>query len=126
MDDSGFAFIIMVKGMKNFIHDQIRQHKGSFESSLGNQIAEFGVYGKTIHTFLYASDTRKRYIHMYYSAAKAAGERARLEENIQQMQRYLDANRNVKGSLVRRSKSTSSCIRIRTAACWSMRNQSFR
>ena len=30
---------------------------------------EFGVYGKTIHTFLYESDTRKRYIHMYYSAA---------------------------------------------------------
>ena len=36
-----------------------------------SQIAEFGVYGQTIHTFLYASDTRKRYIHMYYSAAKA-------------------------------------------------------
>ena len=97
MDDNGFAFIIMVKGMKSFIHDQIRQQKGSFESSWGNQIAEFGVYGKTIHTFLYASDTRKRYIHMYYSAAKAAGKRARFEENIQQMQRYLDANRNVKG-----------------------------
>lgn len=47
---------------------------------------------RRFHTFLYASDTRKRYIHMYYSAAKAAGERARFEENIQQMQRYLDAN----------------------------------
>lgn len=33
---------------------------------------------------------------MYYSAAKAAGERARFEENIQQMQSYLDSNRNVK------------------------------
>ena len=97
MDDNGFSFIIMVKGMKNFIHDQIRKHKGSFESSWGNQIAEFGVYGKTDHTFLYTTDTKKRYIHMYYSAAKAAGERARFEENIQQMQRYLDANRNVKG-----------------------------
>lgn len=43
----------------------------------GNQIAEFGVYGKKVHTFVYASDTRKRYIHMYYSAANAAGERAR-------------------------------------------------
>ena len=81
MDDNGFAFIIMVKGMKSFIHDQIRQQKGSFESSWGNQIAEFGVYGKTIHTFLYVSDTKKRYIHMYYSAAKAAGKRARFEEN---------------------------------------------
>lgn len=37
----------------------------------GNQIVEFGVYGKTVHTFVYASDTSKRYIHMYYSAAKA-------------------------------------------------------
>ncbi len=94
MDDNGFAFIIMVKGIKDFIHDQIRQQKGSFENNWGNQIAEFGVYGKTVHTFVYTSDSRKRYVHIYYSAAKAAGERARLEENIQQMQSFLDAHRN--------------------------------
>ena len=97
MDDNGFAFIIMVKGIKDFIHDQIRQHKGSFESDWGNQIVEFGVYGKTVHTFVYASDTRKRYVHMYYSAEKAAGERTRFEENIQQMQSFLDAHRNEDG-----------------------------
>ena len=94
MDENGFAFIIMVKGIKNFIHDQIRQQKGSFENDWGNQIAEFGVYGKTVHTFVYASDTRKRYVHMYYSASKAAGERARFEEKIQQMQSFLDAHRD--------------------------------
>ena len=94
MDDNGFAFIIMVKGIKDFIHYQIHQQKGTFESNCGNQIAEFGVYGKTVHTFVYASDTRKRYVHMYYSAAKAAGERARFEENIRQMQSFLDAHRN--------------------------------
>lgn len=94
MDENGFAFIIMVKGIKDFIHDQIRQQKGFFESDWGNQIAEFGVYGKTVHTFVYASDTRKRYVHMYYSAAKAAGERARFEENIQQMQSFLAAHRD--------------------------------
>ena len=94
MDENGFAFIIMVKGIKDFIHDQIRQQKGFFESDWGNQIAEFGVYGKTVHTFVYASDTRKRYVHMYYSAAKAAGERTRFEENIQQMQSFLAAHRD--------------------------------
>lgn len=31
---------------------------------------------------------------MYYSAAKAAGERARFEEKIQQMQSFLDAHRD--------------------------------
>jgi len=32
---------------------------------------------------------KKRYVHIYYSASKAAGERARLEENIEEMQSYL-------------------------------------
>lgn len=89
MDSNGFGFIIMVKGCKEFISDQIRKQKGTFESDWGNQICEFGVYGKTVHTFVYAADTKKRYVHIYYSAAKAAGERARLEESIQEMQRYL-------------------------------------
>ena len=89
MDSNGFGFIIMVKGCKEFIRDQIRKQKGTFESDWGNQISEFGVYGKTVHTFVYAADTKKRYVHIYYSAAKAAGERERLEESIQEMQSYL-------------------------------------
>lgn len=68
--------------------------KGSFGSDWGNQIPEFGVYGKTIHTFIYPSNRRKRYIHIYYSASKAAGERRRLEEKIHQMKDFLDRCRN--------------------------------
>ena len=78
MDNNGFSYIIMVKGCKEFIRDLIREHKGSFESDWGHQISEFGVYGKTVQTFVYAADT-----------AKAAGERSRLEENIREMQNYL-------------------------------------
>lgn len=89
MDNNGFSFIIMVKGCKEFIRDLIRKHKGSFESDWGHQISEFGVYGKTVQTFVYAADTKKRYVHVYYNAAKAAGERSRLEENIREMQNYL-------------------------------------
>lgn len=89
MDSNGFGFIIMVKGCKEFISDQIRKQKGAFENDWENQISEFGVYGKTVHTFVYASDTKKRYVHIYYSAAKADGERARLEESIREMQTYL-------------------------------------
>ena len=94
MDNNGFSFIIMVKGIKEFINGLIRKHKGSFENDWGNQIAEYGVYGKSIHTFVYASDTKKRYMHIYYSAAKAAGERARLEESIREMQNYLKKYRD--------------------------------
>ena len=63
----------MVKGCKEFISEQVRKQKGTFENDWGNQIAEFGVYGKTVHTFVYTADTKKRYVHIYYSAAKAAG-----------------------------------------------------
>ena len=89
MDNNGFSFIIMVKGIKEFVSELIRKNKGSFENDWGNQIAEYGIYGKSIHTFVYASDTKKRYVHIYYSAGKAAGERARLEESIKEMQSYL-------------------------------------
>ena len=89
MDSNEFSFIIMVKGCKEFIREQVRKQKGTFESDWGNQISEFGVYGKTVHTYIYAADTKKRYVHIYYSASKAAGERARLEVIIQEMQSYL-------------------------------------
>lgn len=79
----------MVKGCKEFISEQVRKQKGTFENDWENQIAEFGIYGKTVHTFVYTADTKKRYVHIYYSVAKAAGERARLEESIQEMQSYL-------------------------------------
>lgn len=74
--------------MYEFISEQIRKQKGTFESDWGNQISEFGVYGKTVHTFVYAADTKKRYVHIYYNAGKAAGERSRLEANIQEMQNH--------------------------------------
>ena len=60
MDNNGFGFIIMVKGCKEFISEQVRKQKGTFENDWGNQIAEFGVYGKTVHTFVYTADTKKR------------------------------------------------------------------
>ena len=90
MDSSGFSFIIMVKGIKDFISSQVRKQKGTFENNWGNRIEEFEVYGKTVYTFVYASDTKKRYIHIYYSAAKAVDERARLEEKIHEMQRFME------------------------------------
>ena len=90
MDSNGFSFIIMVKGCRELVSSLIRKHRGSFESDWGNQISEFGIYGKTVHSYVHSTDTRKRYVHIYYSAAKAVGERVRLEERIQEMQNYME------------------------------------
>lgn len=46
MDSTGFGFIIMLKGCKEFISQQVRKQKWTFENNWGNQIAEFGVYGE--------------------------------------------------------------------------------
>ena len=89
MDSSDYGFIIMVKGIKEFIHETIKNVKGTFESEWACQIPEFSLYGRTIRTFIYSGDTKKRYVHIYYSAGKAAGERARFEEKIQEMQTFL-------------------------------------
>ena len=94
LDANGFAFVIMVKGIQDFINSQVRKQKGTFENDWGKQISEFGVYGTTVKEFVYSSDTKKRYIHIYYSAAKAAGERTRFEEKIQEMQKFLDRHRD--------------------------------
>ena len=94
MDSNGYSCIIMVKGIKQFISDLVRQYKGTFENDWGNNIQEYEVYGKTVHTFVYAGDTKKRYIHLYYSAAKAAGERARFEAKIHEMQKFLDQHKD--------------------------------
>ena len=94
LDANGFAFVIMVKGIQDFINSQVRKQKGTFENDWGKQISEFGVYGTTVKEFVYSSDTKKRYIHIYYSAAKAAGERTRFEEKIQEMQTFLDRHRD--------------------------------
>ena len=78
-----------------------------------------------VHTFVYVSDTRKRYVHIYYSASKAAGERARFEESIQQMQRFLDSHRNEEREFGPTFEKYF-LHRDKTAECLCMQNQSFK
>jgi len=92
MDSNGFSFLIMVKGIKEFISSLVRKHKGSFENDWGKYIEEYGVYGKTVQAFVYSADTKKRYVHIYYSAATATGDRTRFETKIREMQEFLSAN----------------------------------
>ena len=72
MDSSGFSFIIMVKGIKDFISSQVRKQKGTFENNWGNRIEEFEVYGKTVYTFVYASDTKEKAKKPNYLTVPAA------------------------------------------------------
>ena len=76
--------------------------------------------------FVYASDTKKRYIHIYYSAAKAVDERARLEEKIHEMQRFMEQHEDKEYELDRHSISIFICIITRKTDILFMANPSCR
>lgn len=96
MDQCGYSFVIMVKGLASFVNTLVKENKNSFEEEWGNSITEFGVYGKTVKRKLYVTDARNRYFHIYYSSAKASSEKKTIEAKIEAMSKYLMQHVNEK------------------------------
>lgn len=90
MDQKGFSFLIMVKGMKDFIRGIIAKHKGTFENKRDKYDDKYDVYGMSVTEPLYEGDEKKRHIHIYYSDAKAYGEKQDMKEKIRRLKGYLD------------------------------------
>ena len=89
MDSKGYDFVIMVKGMKKLVRELILEVHGTFEQSRASSIRAFKVNGTTVRRQLYPSDEKKRYFHIFYSESKHAAERAKLEQDIDQMSKQL-------------------------------------
>ena len=89
MDDNGYDFVIMVKGMKSLVSSLILEVQGSFENDRRNSIRAFKVSGTTVKRKLYAGDNKERYFHIYYDDGKKAGERENFEDKIDRMTRKL-------------------------------------
>lgn len=67
MDDCGYDFVIMVKGMNSLVKELVMENRGSFEEDRDCHIREYRVFGTTIKRQLYATDKKERYFHLYYS-----------------------------------------------------------
>jgi len=89
MDEHGYDFVIMVKGMKAFVSEIILEVKGSFEDDRRNSIRSFKVSGTTVKRKLYATDKKDRYFHIYYDDGRKARERDEFEGKIDRMHRKL-------------------------------------
>ena len=89
MDHLGYDFVIMVKGMKTFVNEKIRDIQGSFEEKRQYTIRRYQVNGTTVKTKVFYSDEKDRYLHIYYSYSKAASEREGLESKIDRIAAYL-------------------------------------
>lgn len=90
MEKEGYSFLIMVKGMKDFIRGVILDNQGKFESSRARYIDQYDVYGMTVVQSLFEGDTKDRYIHLFYSDGRAYGEKCDIKQKIRRLQVYLD------------------------------------
>ena len=91
MDQNGYSFLIMVKGMKDFIRGIIEENQGGFENSWGKYVDRYDVYGTTVKRFLCEGDTKKRNFHIYYSDGKAYSEKQETKQRIRRLKKYLDS-----------------------------------
>jgi transposase len=82
MDENGYSFIIMVKGMKDLVSSLVTGRLHTFETSRECAIRTYRVYGTTARARLYADDTKDRYFHIYYNSGRQAAEREQLEQRI--------------------------------------------
>ena len=94
IDKKGYSFVIMVKGMAEFVNGLVRKNLGTFEKKRVNYINEYELYGKTVKTKLYVTDEKDRYVHIYHSVQKESAERTQLESRIRQMKLFLNKHVN--------------------------------
>lgn len=94
MDEHGFAFVIMARGMRRLVSSVVDSVRGKFECDPDSYVKAYGVYGTTVHARLYADDTRDRYLHVVFNSNKLASERAAVEEKISRMGRFLENSEN--------------------------------
>ena len=89
MDENGYSFVIMVKGMKNLVSEMILQVQGTFENDRKCSIRSYKVSGTTVKQKLFATDKKERYFHIYYDDGRKAAEREKLEYKLDRMGKKL-------------------------------------
>lgn len=94
LDECGYSFVIMAKGMASFVSELILENRGTFENKRACDMNAYGVYGKTVQRTLFEGDERKRYIHIYHSISKEADERETFENALRERTALLMSHQN--------------------------------
>lgn len=94
MDQHGYHFVIMVKGMNKLVNSLILEVKGKFENKWVCHIDDYDVYGTTVKRKLYETDTKERYFHLFHSSAKEGEERTLLAKKLRKIKAHLMRHTN--------------------------------
>jgi len=89
LDENGYGFILMVKGMGKLVSELVLSRRGTFECSRSCDIREYKAYGITVKAKLYAEDTRERYFHIYHGTGREHAEREQIEIRMEKMAKLL-------------------------------------
>ena len=91
MDEYGYSFVIMIKGMAKLVNRLVLENKGKFEEERRYSIRKHHVYGITVKYMLYLDDEKDRYFHIYHSTGKEHGEKEELEEMLERLGKVIKA-----------------------------------
>ena len=91
MDEYGYSFVIMIKGMAKLVNRLVLENKGKFEEERRYSIRKHHVYGITVKDRLYPDDEKDRYFHIYHSTGKEHGEKEELEEMLERLGKVIKA-----------------------------------
>ncbi len=87
---NGFSYLAMIKGQKRLVSSIIKEKAGTFEGKNRYYIPQFNAYGITVEHKLFASDDYNSFIHIYYNESRAAGERRKFLDGIEELYRFLN------------------------------------
>ncbi len=96
MDEYGYDFALMVKGMAALVEGLVLSHKGMFEDNRDYSIRRHHVYGMTVKKKLYADDAKERYFHIYHSTGKEHREREELENRLERFEKLIKKLKDTK------------------------------
>jgi len=94
MDEKGYSFVLMVKGMASFVRSLVKQVHGTFERKRASYIPSFDLYGTTVKAKLFVSDGKERWFHIYYSLDRENAENSRIEKRLREMKRAMESLSN--------------------------------
>ena len=90
MDQCGYDFVIMVKGMSTLVNELILENKGQFEDKRACSIRRHKVYGTTVKRKLFLTDEKERYFHIFHSSVKETKERENVEKAVENCAYFLE------------------------------------
>ena len=97
MDKCGYEFVIMMKGMKKYAAELIREQQGSFEGGRSHRIRDYKVSGTTVKGRLFPSDEKDRHFHIYYNDRKHTAEKEQLNDKIDRLADFLKGREGTRG-----------------------------